>query len=230
MNIVKGLNLIGIASVFIMASVSIFAKESVMVMTPKFEYDALQHIRNQDTQVIVDKLQHSLQQSLIASGHYDIKTIQDGRDGKDIERAIDHMNPDDNKTFLSIENYLSDHNVDLLMHIIVTSVAANRVIEKMNDSVNHYRDRGSISVTIQLIDVNDIAIVNDEEDVNVDKEAIASSSPHLIYSNDVVVSYVTPFKKLTSSDTTNVNTQFWNEIIEEASSQIVSDLDDTSEL
>ena len=102
MNIVKGLNLIGIASVFIMASVSIFAKESVMVMTPKFEYDALQHIRNQDTQVIVDKLQHSLQQSLIASGHYDIKTIQDGRDGKDIERAIDHMNPDDNKTFLSV--------------------------------------------------------------------------------------------------------------------------------
>ncbi len=201
-----------------------FAKnKTVITMPPTFETGAYQDfLRNEavnasDKDAIIEKLQRSLKQSLIATHKYKVKVIRKGKLASQINNEITSATVGQEVQYAA--TYMQDNKARFLISPLITSISAKRNVMAMNEKTKNYRDSGSISITLMIVDTGK---QSDDEEVKGEGAGEQKASV------DVDVSYKTPYKRLNNSDELHVNSKFWNSIIKKATAQLVAKLEERS--
>lgn len=219
----KHLSTLLIVSLF---STMTFAKneqETIITMPPTFETGAYQDfLRNEsinasDKDAIIEKLQRSLKQSLLATRKYKVKVIRKGKLATQINNEIASATVGEEVQYAT--TYMQDNQARYLISPLITAVTAKRNVMAMNKKTTNYRDSGSISIALMIVDTG---IQSDDAEVK------GKGAGEQRASLDVNVSYKTPYKRLNNTDELHVNSKFWNSIIKKATAQLVAKLNERS--
>ncbi len=203
-----------------------FAKnenETVITMPPTFETGAYQDfLRNEainasDKDAIIEKVQRSLKQSLLATRKYKVKVIRKGKLASQINNEIASATVGEEVQYAT--TYMQDNQARYLISPLITAVTAKRNVMVMNEKTKNYRDSGSISIALMIVDTG-----MQSEDAKIKGKGAGEQRA----SFDVNVSYKTPYKRLNNSDELHVNAKFWNSIIKKATAQLVAKLNERS--
>lgn len=206
------------------STVTFAKKDTVITMPPTFETGAYQDfLRNEsinasDKDAVIEKLQRSLKQSLLATRKFKVKVIRQGKLAKQINDEIATATVGQEVQYAA--TYMQDNKARFLISPLVTAISAKRNVMAMNEKTKNFRDSGSISITLMIVDTGK---QSDDEEVKGEGAGEQKASV------DVSISYKTPYKRLNNSDEMHVNSKFWNSIVKKATAKLVAKLVERSD-
>ncbi len=201
-----------VASTSFLVSNYAMAKNTIIVLKPFADPGAQQDIYKSesinrfDSEKVISTVSTSLKEALLKSNKFDIKLVRDS----ELEKAIrQELASSDSEEATNSVNYMIKQKARFLVQASLTAVDAGRSVTRLSKNVYTYQDSGSISLNLAIIDTG----ANDKNGANAGNQ---------VFSENVNVTYSTPYRRLRSNDTKHVNSRFWNEIIAKATRKMTS--------